>query len=123
LERPRERHDDPDPARSVPGLRPGAGAVGRGDSGNGYFVLLALVPIEPSNETTVKISKLLGLLHRKFGRPGVKIDTSVSNPARLMPAAGTWKRKGWSTAERPHRITSFVCAETITRVPLEALCG
>lgn len=101
----------------------GEGAIGRGDSGNGFFVLLAVQPCAPSAETTAKISKLLGLLHRKFSRPGVKIDTSVSNPARLMPAAGTWKRKGWSTDERPHRMTSFACSETVERVPLEVICG
>ena len=101
----------------------GESAIGRGDSGNGFFVLLALEPCQPSTETTTKISKLLGLLHRKFGKPGVKIDTSVSNPARLMPAAGTWKRKGWSTSERPHRMTTFTCADDVTRVPLEAICG
>lgn len=101
----------------------GSGAVGRGDSGNGFFVLLALQPCPPSSETTAKVSKLLGLLNRKFGRPGVKIDTAVSNPARLMPAAGTWKRKGWSTPERPHRLTSFTCDEVVERVPLEVVCG
>lgn len=101
----------------------GAEAVGRGDSGNGFFVLLAVEPFAPTPETTAKIAKLLGLLNRKFRVPGVKIDTSVCNPARLMPAAGTWKRKGWSTAERPHRMTSFECADNVARVPLEAICG
>jgi hypothetical protein len=102
----------------------GANAVGRGDSGNGYFVLVAISPIPPTAETTTKISKLLGLLNKKFGREKVvKIDTSVSNPARLMPAAGTWKRKGWNSPERPHRLTSFTCSETVERVPLEVLCG
>jgi hypothetical protein len=102
----------------------GHNTVGRGDSGNGYFVLVALQPCEWSSETTAKISKLLGLLNRKFGVPKrVKIDTSVSNPARLMPAAGTWKRKGWNSPERPHRLTSFTCSETVERVPLEVLCG
>lgn len=101
----------------------GEGVVGQGDSGNGFFVLIAIEPVPPSAETTMKISKLLGLLHKKFGAPGVKIDTSVSNPARLMPSAGTWKRKGWSTPKRPHRITSFECHATVTRVPLEDICG
>lgn len=106
------------------GAAVGHNAIGRGDSGNGYFVLVALQPVPPTAETTTKISKLLGLLNRKFGVPKiVKIDTSVSNPARLMPAAGTWKRKGWNSPERPHRLTTFTCAESVERVPLEVLCG
>lgn len=99
----------------------GREALGFGDSGNGAFLLVALEPIAPTAETTKRISSLLGLLNRKFGTDRVKIDCSVSNPARLMPAAGTWKRKGWSTPERPHRMTSFSCCKHITRVPLEAI--
>lgn len=102
----------------------GSNAIGRGDSGNGFFVLVALQPIEPTAETTAKVNKLLVLLNKKFGREKVvKIDTSVSNPGRLMPAAGTWKRKGWHSPERPHRVTSFTCGATVERVPLEVLCG
>jgi hypothetical protein len=96
-------------------------AIARGDSGNGYFVLVALQPFAPTPETGKRIGSLLDLLQRKFGTERVKIDTSVFNPARLMPAAGTWKRKGWNSPERPHRKTAFSCAEHVARVPLEAL--
>lgn len=96
-------------------------AIGRGDSGNGFFLLVAIEPVPPSDDTTNRISNLLTLLQRKFGTETVKIDCSVSNPARLMPAAGTWKRKGHSTKDRPHRMTSFECAGTPVRVALEAL--
>jgi hypothetical protein len=99
----------------------GQNALGIGDSGNGYFLLVALEPVAPSQDVTNRISALLALLQRKFGTDLVKIDCSVSNPARLMPAPGTWKRKGWSTPERPHRKTSFGCTETVKRVPLEVL--
>ena len=99
----------------------GRESIGLGDSGNGAFLLVALEPFEPTTETTKRISTLLGLLHRKFGTERVKIDCSVSNPARLMPAAGTWKRKGWSTPERPHRMTSFACCKDVVRVPLETI--
>lgn len=96
-------------------------AIGRGDSGNGFFMLVAIEPVDPSDEITGRISVLLNQLQRKFGNELVKIDCSVANPARLMPAAGTWKRKGWSTPERPHRMTAFRSSETPTRVPLEFL--
>ena len=97
-------------------------AIGHGCSGNGYFTLIALEPVIPTTATTQRISRLLGLLNKKFGTATVKIDTSVSNPARLMPAPGTWKRKGTNTAERAHRMTSFTCRSSVRRVPLEALC-
>ena len=96
--------------------------IGGGCSGNGFFSLVAIEPIAPSAETTKRIAGLLGLLQKKFGTERVKIDTSVSNPARLMPAPGTWKRKGTNTPQRPHRMTSFTCRGTVRRVPLEALC-
>jgi len=98
-----------------------AEAIGRGDSGNGYFVLVALEPVEPSVALTTRISALLNALQRKFGTPTVKIDCAVANPARLMPAAGTWKRKGWDAPERPHRRTCFTCADVVERVAVEVL--
>jgi hypothetical protein len=96
--------------------------IGHGCSGNGYFALIAVEPVPATKETTARISKLLALLQKKFGTATVKIDAAVANPARLMPAPGTWKRKGVNTAERPHRQTSFSFRATVHRVPLEALC-
>lgn len=99
----------------------GADAIGMGDSGNGYFLLVALEPTVPTAETTKRIGALLALLQRKFGTETVKIDGAVANPARLMPAPGTWKRKGFSTKDRPHRMTSFECSDSPARVPLESI--
>jgi hypothetical protein len=96
--------------------------LGFGYSGNGSFILVALEPRAPSKETTQRIGKFLSLLQRKFGTETVQIDGAVSNPARLMPAPGTWKRKGVGTHERPHRLVSFTCKPTVHRVALEALC-
>jgi hypothetical protein len=107
--------------RDLLAARIGAEAIGMGDSGNGYFLLVALEPVQPRAETTKRIGALLALLQRKFGTELVKIDGAVANPARLMPAAGTWKRKGFSTQDRPHRLTSFDCAAAPARVPLEAI--
>lgn len=96
--------------------------IGHGCSGNGYFSLIALEPTVPTAETTRRISRLLEVLQKKFGTEHVKIDRAVANAARLMPAPGTWKRKGVDSPERPHRMTSFICKPTVRRVPLEALC-
>jgi hypothetical protein len=99
----------------------GDAAIGRGCSGNGYFVLVALEPRPVAADDVVKISAFLRLLNEMFGTPTVKIDQAVANAARLMPAPGTWKRKGVNTPERPHRETSFCCRARVTRVPLESL--
>ena len=99
----------------------GVDALGHGSSGNGFFTLIAIEPCVPSAETAQRIAKFLALLNKKYGTARVKIDTSVHNAARLMPAPGTWKRKGTNTPERPHRMTSFVCRQTVRRVPLEVI--
>lgn len=100
----------------------GAGALAQGSSGNGFFTLVALEPTVPTKETAERISKLLQLLNQKFGTEHAKIDRSTFNAARLMPAPGTWKRKGRNAPERPHRQATFTCRGEVTRVPLEALC-
>jgi hypothetical protein len=100
----------------------GADCIGRGDSGNGRALFVALEPRPVTTEDTVKIQKLLGALAARYARPGVKIDCSVFNPARLVPCFGTWKTKGANTEERPHRRTYFSCRPVVRRVPMEALC-
>lgn len=97
--------------------------LGRGDSGNGYFILIAIEPTPVSIDTTARVRAFLKLLAAKFDTERVRIDTSVGNAARLMPAPGTWKRKGENTTERPHRRTSFRCHESVHRVPLESVVG
>lgn len=95
--------------------------LGHGCSGNGYFTLIAIEPEPPTADTVKRISVFLKMLNDKFRTPNVKIDTSVANAARLMPAPGTWKRKGRDAAERPHRMTSFSCRSRVRRVPLKEL--
>ena len=97
--------------------------LGRGDSGNGYFILIAVEPTSVSTEGTARIRELLKRLAAAYDTDQVKIDTSVGNVGRLMPAAGTWKRKGENTPERPHRQTSFSCCGSVHRVPLESVVG
>lgn len=97
-------------------------SIAHGASGNGFFILIAIVPAPPTQETTHRISKLLNLLNNKFKTDAIKIDTAVANPARLMAAPGTWKRKGRDLPDRPHRMATIICRPTVSRVPLEALC-
>ena len=97
--------------------------LGRGDSGNGFFILLAIEPTPISAESTAHIRRFLKLLASLFDTKQARIDTSVGNVARLMPAPGTWKRKGENTLERPHRRTAFKCLEVVSRVPMEKVIG
>jgi hypothetical protein len=96
-------------------------SLGRGDSGNGLSVFVALEPSAPTKDSTDRIAKFLRALNAKFGTSRVKIDSTVGNPARLVPAFGTVKRKGANTPERPHRPTYFTCRAEVRRVPLEAI--
>jgi hypothetical protein len=96
-------------------------AIGLGCSGNGFYLLVALAPEPDPNASTLGVARLLKAIGSKFGTESVKIDGAVSNPARLMSAPGTWKRKGIDAPERPHRLTTFSCCGTISRVPLKEL--
>jgi len=102
--------------------RLGQSCLGLGCSGNGFFVLIALEPTSSPSDSSPKIQRFLALLAKKFGTDRVSIDTTVFNPARLMSCPGTWKRKGISTPDRPHRMTTFTChASSVDRIALEAL--
>lgn len=100
----------------------GRNAIGFGASGNGSYLLVAIEPRPAVKDDTGRIRQLLELLNKEFAVPGVKVDCSVTNMARLMACPGTTKRKGRDAPERPHRRTSFCCCGDVTRVPLEALC-
>lgn len=96
----------------------GGGCIGFGCSGNGYYLTIAIVPEPVDPNQVIRLRRFLERLHRRFGTEGIAVDTSVTNPGRLMPAGGTWKRKGADTPERPHRLTSFSCRANVERVPL-----
>jgi hypothetical protein len=99
-------------------------ALGRGDSGNGSFILIAVEqPCLAILDRASRVQRFLRLLAREFNTEHVQIDTSVGNTARLMPAPGTWKRKGENTRERPHRRVYFSCRPTVRPVPFEAIVG
>ncbi len=96
-------------------------SIGRGDSGNGCSIFVAIEPRPVEGDDAAGIARLLAALNARFGTEAVHIDQKVANPARLVPAFGTQKRKGVSTRERPHRRTYFTCRPTVRRVPLELL--
>jgi hypothetical protein len=96
--------------------------IGYGSSGNGFYMLISVQPFGPPAETTKRVADFLTTMNKRFAKPGVKIDSTVATPARLMPCPGTLKAKGINTPERPHRRTTFTCHPRIERVPLEDIC-
>lgn len=104
--------------------RLGRACLGRGDSGNGLSVFIALQATPVSELATAKLKVLLQQVAAGFNKPGaVTVDTRVANPARLVPAFGTLKRKGPGSEGRPHRRTAFICRGTVERIPLKELIG
>jgi hypothetical protein len=98
-------------------------ALARGDSGNGLWLFIALQQVRCSEADDAQIAKLLKHLQRTFSTAHVKVDSTVANASRLVPAFGTLKKKGKATEERPHRRTTFTCAGAVRRVQLAELFG
>jgi len=78
-----------------------------GDSGNGAHLLY---PIDlPSDAESLELVRgVLEALSFRFSDGRVKIDTSVSNAARISKLYGTTARKGDDTKERPHRASKLL---------------
>jgi hypothetical protein len=76
-------------------------------SGNGFH-LLYHINQEVNDGGIVK--KFLDGLAKKFDAPGVKIDTTVHNPARIMRLYGTVARKGDEVPQLSiyHRVSKII---------------
>jgi hypothetical protein len=74
----------------------------RADSGNGAHIL---IPVDlPNDSETLKLCKnFIAAIKERFESEEVKIDTAVTNAARLIRLWGTLNIKGENTDERPHR--------------------
>lgn len=100
-------------------------AIGRdatvlGMSGNGCFAMLRLADLPSTDEVKKRARALLLGLQGIFETKRVKVDTSVSDPKRLIPAWGTTKRKGApGVASRPHRRTCILNFDEPHRCTLE----
>ena len=77
------------------------------DSGNGAHLLY---PVDFPNDEVSKerIRAALVMIKERFSTEAVKIDTSVSNAARIWKLYGTLVCKGTNTPERPHRRSSIL---------------
>jgi putative DNA primase/helicase len=88
-------------------------------TGNGYQLWYGTDLQEPDD----LVARILGSLAARFNCPGVaKIDTAVSNPARVARTVGTMNRKGADTIDRPQRMAKIVSApDRLEVVPREVL--
>ncbi len=86
-------------------------------SGNGAQVQLR-VDLDAATETTALVQRLLRVLNALYSTATEEIDTAVSDPKRLFPAAGTLKRKGLNdeASGRVHRIITFVAGYDVPTV-------
>ena len=87
------------------------------DSGNGYH-LLYRIKAELSKRKSIE--QFLKMLDVWFSTDSVKVDTTVSNPARITKLYGTVAQKGANTEDRPHRTSRIIrVPETIELTPLD----
>ncbi len=77
------------------------------DSGNGYYVL---VPIDLAVEDSGWVVGVLNAHAAEFSTPAAKVDTTTSNPSRILRVPGTMNIKGANTPERPHREAKILAA-------------
>jgi hypothetical protein len=77
------------------------------DSGNGVHILFAIdLPNDEASRDLIK--QVLRALAAEFDTDCVKIDTATFNAARLVRLYGSVVKKGFDTAERPHRLSRIV---------------
>lgn len=77
------------------------------DSGNGHHLLYALdIPVD--SESTTIIQKFYEHLAATIAVPGVKVDTTLFNPSRVLKLYGTKVMKGDQVMGRKHRMSRLL---------------
>ena len=79
------------------------------DSGNGFHLLVPLVPAtgEDLPRAAKDAHRLLKALHERFSNDRAKVDTTTANPSRILKLYGTIAVKGEATVTHPHRVSSI----------------
>lgn len=79
------------------------------DSGNGYHLLVPLVPVPGDGVPGAarEVHAILRALDGRFSTKGARVDTSIYNPSRILKLYGTLAMKGEHTPEHPHRVASI----------------
>lgn len=79
------------------------------DSGNGYHLLVPLLPIPGDGVAGAarEVHAILRAMDGRFSTKMARVDTSVYNPSRILKLYGSLAMKGENTAEFPHRVASI----------------
>lgn len=95
----------------------GTDALAFGHSGNGRSIFMALNRLAESAELKSLVVGILAAVRLLYQGGRIKIDVSVVDAKRLVPAFGTMKRKGApGIAAYPHRRSALVTPEQVTRL-------
>lgn len=73
-------------------------------SGNGYHLIYKV----ENGTNKDQIKAMLKKLDEKYTNEKVSVDTAVFNPSRITKIIGTWAKKGFSTKNKPHRISKLI---------------
>jgi hypothetical protein len=78
------------------------------DSGNGYHLLVPVVPAvgDQVGRAAHEVHGLLRAFAGRFSTKLARVDTSVYNPSRILKLYGTLAMKGEDRPEYPHRVAS-----------------
>jgi hypothetical protein len=81
-------------------------------SGNGRQVWIALDDMGECPDVKLLVCSILAGLDARFSTVAVKVDLKMGDAKRLVPCAGTMKKKGAAgIVDRPHRRTAIVTSE------------
>ena len=98
------------------------------DSGNGFH-LLYRIDLPNTDDAKHLVARVLEAVKHRWETKAVKIDTTVSNAARISRFYGTRNRKGFGDEARPHRPSSIIDnppgqeMKRLTREQLETFVG
>ena len=92
------------------------------DTGNGSCLVYRLPDLPNDQVSRATVATFLKALGCQFNSERIKVDSTVSNPSRLIRVPGTLNRKGDSTADRPQRRAAIIsCPQTVGQVSLDQL--
>lgn len=81
-------------------------------SGNGYHLLFPVdIPTRTKAERDAgkeRVSEILATLDQYFSNDACHVDTTLSNPARILKLYGTLAQKGRNTPQRPFRMSKIL---------------